>query len=102
MTKDLKWKAVLICSVIVLALVYILPTFSNIPIWWKDNLPSEKISLGLDLQGGVHLLLEVEAEKAIENTLERYAEDLEEILFEERIPFDHVDKISATEIARQQ
>ncbi len=64
----------------------------------KDNLPSEKISLGLDLQGGVHLLLEVEAEKAVENTLERYAEDLEEILFEERIPFDHVNKISATEI----
>jgi len=98
MTKNLKWKAVIICSVIVLALVYILPTFCSMPIWWRDNLPSEKIALGLDLQGGVHLLLEVEAEKAVENTLERYAEDLEEILFEERIPFDHVDKISATEI----
>ena len=67
MTKNLKWKAVLICSVIALALVYILPTFCNVPIWWKDNLPSEKISLGLDLQGGVHLLLEVEAGKAVEN-----------------------------------
>ncbi len=35
MTKSLKWKAVLICSVIVLALVYILPTFCSVPIWWE-------------------------------------------------------------------
>jgi len=98
MIKSLKWRAVLICSVIVLALVYILPTFTRVPIWWQDNLPAEKISLGLDLQGGVHLLLEVEADKAVENTLERYAEDMEELLFEERIPFDHVEKISTTEI----
>lgn len=93
MTKNLKWKAAIICTVIAVALIYIFPTFGSMPLWWEDNLPSEKISLGLDLQGGMHLLLEVEVEKAVENTVERYIEDLEELLFEERIPFDHVEKI---------
>ena len=92
MTKSLKWRAIIICAVIAIATVYILPTFISVPIWWEDNLPSEKISLGLDLQGGMHLLLEVETEKAVENNIERYASDLEELLFEERIPFDHVSK----------
>ncbi len=98
MTRSLKWKLGLICIVIAVAIIYLVPTFGTTPIWWEDNLPSEKISLGLDLQGGMHLLLEVEAEKAVENTVERYASDFEEILFEERIPFDHVSKISPSRI----
>src|SRR5687767_386941 len=38
--------------------------------------PKEKIHLGLDLQGGLHLVLEVQVEKAIERSLERTAEAL--------------------------
>jgi preprotein translocase subunit SecD len=38
--------------------------------------PKEKIHLGLDLQGGLHLVLEVQVEKAIERALERTAESL--------------------------
>ena len=90
MTKSLKWRTCLVGVVIAIAMIYLFPTYGSMPIWWEDNLPSEKISLGLDLQGGMHLLLEVEAEKAVKNTVERYAADIEELLFEERIPFDHV------------
>ncbi len=36
--------------------------------------PQERIRLGLDLQGGLHLVLEVQVEKAVERTLERAAE----------------------------
>ncbi len=98
MTKSLKWRATLISAVLAVSLLYLLPTFGSMPTWWEDNLPAEKISLGIDLQGGMHLLMEVEAEKAIENTIERYAEDFEELLYEERIPFDHVEKIGPTKI----
>jgi preprotein translocase subunit SecD len=35
--------------------------------------PSQKIHLGLDLQGGLHLVLEVEVDKAIQQTLEQTA-----------------------------
>jgi len=99
MTKSLKWRAGLICAVIILALVYLVPTFGTVPVWWEGNLPSEKISLGLDLQGGMHLLLEVEANKAVENTIDRYVSDLEELLFEEQIPFDHVEKKGISKVA---
>jgi preprotein translocase subunit SecD len=36
--------------------------------------PKEKIHLGLDLQGGLHLVLEVQVDKAVERTLERTGE----------------------------
>lgn len=36
--------------------------------------PSDKIHLGLDLQGGLHLVLEVQVEKAVERSLDRMAE----------------------------
>lgn len=38
--------------------------------------PREKIHLGLDLQGGLHLVLEVQVDKGIERTLERRADTL--------------------------
>lgn len=93
MLKSLKWRAILYAVIILVAVVYLLPTFVKMPTWWEDYLPSEKISLGLDLQGGMHLILGVETEKAVENSVERYGSDLEEMLFNERIPFDHVRKI---------
>lgn len=42
--------------------------------------PREKIHLGLDLQGGLHLVLEVQVDKAVERTLERTAETLRDDL----------------------
>ena len=94
MLKNMKWRAILYAVINLVALVYLLPTFVKMPTWWEDYLPSEKISLGLDLQGGMHLILGVETEKAVENTVERYGTDLEEMFFNERIPFDHVKKIA--------
>jgi len=101
MTKELKWKAALIGFVVVVALVYLLPSVVTVPLWWQGTLPSEKISLGLDLQGGMHLLLEVDSEKAVENTVERYSAELEEWLYEEGIPFDHVSKIAFSKMQAQ-
>ena len=50
-------------------------------------LPREKIKLGLDLQGGMHLILEVDAMKAVESDLERVVEDIKEDLRSERIRY---------------
>jgi preprotein translocase subunit SecD len=101
MTKEMKWKAALIGCVVVVALVYLLPTLIHVPRWWQGTLPSEKISLGLDLQGGMHLLMEVDSEKAVENTIERRAAELEEWLYDEGIAFDHVSKIAASKMQAQ-
>jgi preprotein translocase subunit SecD len=42
--------------------------------------PQKKIHLGLDLQGGLNLVLEVQVDKAVERTLERTAEALRQDL----------------------
>jgi preprotein translocase subunit SecD len=57
------------------------------PQWWSGVLPKEKIHLGLDLQGGMHLILEVEAEKAVINDLDRAVEDIKEDLRREKIRY---------------
>lgn len=98
MAQSLKWRALLYAAIIIVALVYLLPSFITVPGWWERYLPSDKISLGLDLQGGMHLILEVESEKALENTLERYASDIEELLYTNKIPFDHVKQTGSTTV----
>jgi preprotein translocase subunit SecD len=59
------------------AVVYLAPNFfASLPSWWKSILPGDKIHLGLDLQGGSHLVLEVKVDRAIENYVERLRGDL--------------------------
>jgi preprotein translocase subunit SecD len=57
---------------------YIIPSVGlvdSLPSLFPGMLPrAEKVNLGLDLQGGMHLVLEVQAEKAVENTTERLRE----------------------------
>jgi preprotein translocase subunit SecD len=69
----------LVVGLVALACIYVIPSLtSRVPGWWTaiGILPTEKIHLGLDLQGGVHLVLEVQTEKAVENRIERTAEEL--------------------------
>ena len=42
---------------------------------WRGR-PRQPINLGLDLQGGIHLVLGVDLEKGVENVLDRVAGDL--------------------------
>jgi preprotein translocase subunit SecD len=64
-------------GLILFAFIFLLPSLvQELPPWWSGFLPKEKVRLGLDLQGGVHLILEVEAKKAVESHLERVVEDL--------------------------
>lgn len=76
MKKSIQWRLGLIAALVVLALVFLLPAtplYDNMPDWWKRKMPSRGIVLGLDLQGGLHLLFEVEWDKAVELTAERTA-----------------------------
>ena len=62
---------------VVAALFLLVPSFaSNLPDFWKAYLPSPKIQLGLDLQGGTHLLLDVKLDDAVKNALSRRGDDL--------------------------
>lgn len=91
MKKNILWRLILIGSTIVLAAVFFLPNtplFSQMPEWWKKNMPDKGITMGLDLQGGIHLVFEVEGEKAVELTTERIAQSLKDILAKKKLSAD--------------
>ncbi|MFP5212453.1 MAG: protein translocase subunit SecD [Acidobacteriota bacterium] len=91
--KSLQWRTLLVVVVILAGLFYLIPSMStSLPPWWGKMLPKQKINLGLDLQGGVHLMLEVEADKAVESTANRISDDLKETLRKERVPFVRIDR----------
>jgi preprotein translocase subunit SecD len=78
----------LIILATLLSVVYLLPStpvFSYMPGWWKAIMPDKSITLGLDLQGGVHLVYEVDGEKAADITTERIAGSLTNIFGEREI-----------------
>ncbi len=69
-----KTQFIILAVLLVASFILIYPSFANPPSWWKGILPSQKINLGLDLKGGMYLVLEVEADKAVETTLENRAQ----------------------------
>jgi SecD/SecF fusion protein len=66
--------------------ITIVPSFyKDAPDWWKKYMAPEGLRLGLDLQGGMHLVLKVDLDKAVENSLDLAAQDLKEGLAEKKI-----------------
>ncbi len=86
MNTALKVKLGFLFFIIVLAVITVVPSFyANTPSWWKKYMAPEGLRLGLDLQGGMHLVLQVNLQKAEENTLELAANDLKDTLAEESV-----------------
>ncbi len=79
-------RLVIVLVVIVAAVVYCIPTFA--PEVW----PHKKISLGLDLQGGMHLVLEVNSDKVVESAVERSYQELRELIRKNQIQSITVDR----------
>ena len=91
--KTISWQLVSAVVVIAAAVVYLLPSFK--PALW----PHKKINLGLDLQGGMHLALEVDTEKAVESTVERLSQELRSLMKTEQIKHGGVKRIEGSRIS---
>ena len=74
------------------AIIYVLPTIN--PSLW----PHKKINLGLDLQGGMHLALEVETDKAVESTIERIIQEIRGFLRNDHIRYTALNRIEGNRI----
>ncbi|WP_370237137.1 MULTISPECIES: protein translocase subunit SecD [Henriciella] len=48
--------------------------------WWPGVLPTSKVNLGLDLQGGVYLLTEIDPDEVAANRLETLQADIRDVL----------------------
>ncbi len=76
------WKATLYGGLVVLACLYLVPTLvpdEKQPAFVKKHF-QKHIQLGLDLQGGLHLVYEVDVDKAVGGKVDRIASDLEDKL----------------------
>jgi preprotein translocase subunit SecD len=98
-SKKLQWRGLIILIVVVVALIYLTPSMSKtLPSWWPNILPEEKIHLGLDLKGGMHLVLEVQAQRAVESHLERMIEDIKYNLRKARIRYQALKRSNSNSI----
>lgn len=91
MKKGIFWRVALIVGTVILSAVFFLPNtpfFQAMPKWWKDALPNKGIVLGLDLQGGLHLVFEVEGDKAVEIAMDRITSHLSGVLERKKIKAD--------------
>src|SRR3546814_13262188 len=59
---------------------------------WLEALRARPMLLGLDLQGGVHFLLQVDQKAALEKRLDAYAEDIRVALREARVAYESVER----------
>jgi len=84
-----KWKVILVAVVCAFGILFVAPNFmdretaDSLPTW----LPHKQISLGLDLQGGSHLLLEVDVDAVIKERLENLVDSARTELRKARIRY---------------
>ena len=75
--KSLSWRIVVSLLVLLASIVYVLPSLPGVGGSSLGNLlPDARISLGLDLKGGMHLTLGVEVDKAVSNSLSLTGQEL--------------------------
>ncbi|VAX25045.1 Protein translocase subunit SecD [hydrothermal vent metagenome] len=72
MNKQTLWRLLVIAAVVLICVISATPL-------------NEKIHLGLDLQGGMHLIYEVDADKAVVSSLDNLTEDLKKFLKNKKI-----------------
>ncbi|MBY0272972.1 MAG: protein translocase subunit SecD [Alphaproteobacteria bacterium] len=83
------WKKILTIGICLLGLLFASPNFftreqlKNFPSWY----PKSQITLGLDLQGGAHLLLEVDFDAVQKEQMASLADMVRTVLRKERIGY---------------
>src|SRR4030081_522680 len=99
MNPNLKWKALFILAVILFCIYFLFgyPVFPTSVAQVKDNF-SKQIKLGLDLQGGTHLILQVQVQEAIAQETDTTVDRITTWLRSKNIHYDEVRRIDDTHI----
>ena len=107
MRRGVLTRVIIFSALALLALLFLAPNFlgkkdstgkTEMPSWWPGFLPQDAIHLGLDLQGGSHLVLEVKLDKAIENHMERLKTDLTNNLRDKGISGVAIERVEGTQV----
>ncbi len=73
---SLLYRALLVVGLTIVAVVLLLPTVWQPLPGWLGFLEDRRIALGLDLQGGTHLVMQVDTDAAVTNFLEVSSDEL--------------------------
>jgi preprotein translocase subunit SecD len=94
MNPNLKWKALFISAVIVFCLYFLFgyPTFPTSYAQVKDNF-KKQIKLGLDLQGGSHMVLQVQVQEAVAQETDTTVDRLTTALRDKNVHYDEVRRV---------
>ena len=87
MIKSLKLRFILVGIFLVISIIYCLPNIHEPQGDLKKYLPSDKIHLGLDLKGGMHLLLELDMAKMMQNLTDRKLSALKDGMIRDGVRF---------------
>lgn len=96
--KKVGGRLALLVFVTVLSLILSIPSFPSLyqglPAWAKKILSDRGLTLGLDLQGGIHLVLEVDEDRAVQIVVDRTIKALRETLAEEGVTAEAITRAS--------
>ena len=83
-------RAIFTFVLIIIAVVMLIPSLVDQAKYpWTSKI-NEGISLGLDLKGGIHFVLSVDTEKAVQDRLDRRTDEIRIRLDDEQIPYESV------------
>jgi preprotein translocase subunit SecD len=99
MNPNLKWRALSVVAIIIFCLYFLIgyPTFPTSFAQVKDNF-GRQIKLGLDLQGGTHLILQVQVQEAIAQETDSTVDRLTTLLRAKNIHYDEIRRVDDTHI----
>jgi preprotein translocase subunit SecD len=99
MNSNLQWKVIFIVIVILVSIYMLIgyPTFPTSLGQIKDNF-SHQIKLGLDLQGGTHLIIQVQVQEAVAQETDQMVDRLNRQLRDKGIGFDEIRRVDDTHI----
>lgn len=100
--KKIRGRLFLVLFLSVVSFYLFLPSwpglYDRIPENVRWLIPPRGVSLGLDLQGGIHLVLEVEEDRAVEIAVNRAAKAMQDLLADKEIAFDIVERVGALQV----
>ncbi len=97
MQKYAPWKYWLIITVLVGALMGAAPNLMSVPSWWPASF-SKPLNLGLDLKGGIHLVVDVDIEKVVSQQVSDNINTVRRTLREKKIRYKKLDS-NATQVS---
>lgn len=95
---SLMYRTLLVVGLTVAAVLCLLPTMVHPLPDWLSFLKGNKVSLGLDLQGGTHLVLAVDIDKAVSNSLDVSADEMRRELRKAGVRAAKVERVDDTTV----